>query len=76
MGHDVAGVSIRGMVIVFDALGARDELGAKVPETAEFWSSLYFIDRPYGHPDVFCTVCRHACCLHRIFVIQPLGSLS
>ena len=28
-GHDVAGVSIRGMVIVFDALGASDELGAK-----------------------------------------------
>ena len=52
-GHDVAGVSIRGMVIVFDALGASNELGAKVPETSEARSSLYFINRPYGRPDVF-----------------------
>ena len=28
--HDVSGVSIRGMVIVFGALGASHELGAKV----------------------------------------------
>ena len=27
-GHDVAGVSICGIVVVFDALGASDELGA------------------------------------------------
>ena len=74
-GHDVAGVSIRGMVVVFDAIGASDELGAKVPETAEAWSSLYFIDRPYGRPDVFCTVFHYARCLHGICVIRPLGSL-
>ena len=60
-GHDVAGVSIRGMIIVFDALGASDELGAKVPETAEARLSLYFINRPYGRPDVLCTVFHHAC---------------
>ena len=67
--HDVAGVSIRGMVIVFDALGSSDELGAKVPETAEAWSSLYFIDRPYGRPDVFCTVFYHYHLLHGIRVV-------
>ena len=73
-GHDVAGVSILVMVIVFDALGASNELGAKVPETAETRSSLYFINRPYGRPDVFCTVFHHACYLHGICVIQPLRS--
>ena len=52
-GHDVSGVSIFGIVVVFDALGASDELGAKVPETSEAQSSLYFIDQPYGRPDVF-----------------------
>ena len=67
-GHDVAGVSIRGMVIVFDALGASDELGVKVLETAEARSSLYFINRPYGCPDVFCAVFHHACYLNRIRV--------
>ena len=40
------------MVIVFDELGASDEMGAKVPETAEAWSSLNFIDRPYDRPDI------------------------
>ena len=65
-GHDVAGVSIRGMVIVFDALGASDELGAKVLETAEVRSSLYFINMPYGRPDKFCTVFHHACYLDGI----------
>ena len=74
-GHDVARVSIRGIVIVFDALGAKDELGAKVPETAEAQSSLYFIDRPYVRPDVFCTIFHHARCLHGICVIRPIGSL-
>ena len=34
-GYDVAGVSIRGMVIFFNALGARNDLGAKVPDTDE-----------------------------------------
>ena len=63
-GHDVLGVSICGMVIVFDALGARNELGAKVPETAEAWSSFNFINRPYGRPDIFCTVFDHFCLLH------------
>ena len=43
-GHDVSGVSIRGMVIVFDALGASDELGVKVSETAEARLSLNFIN--------------------------------
>ena len=71
-GHDVAGVSIRGMVVVFDAIGASDELGAKVPETAEAWSSLYFINRPYDRPHVFCTVFHHARYLQRICVIRPL----
>ena len=52
-GHDVAGVYICGMVIIFDALGASDKLGAKVPETSEARSSLYFINQPYGRPDVF-----------------------
>ena len=66
MGHDVAGVSICGMVIFFYALGASNELGAKMPETAEDQSSLYFINRPYGHPDVFCTVFHHACYLNGI----------
>ena len=74
-GHDVAGVSVLGMVIVFDALGASDELGAKVSETDEARPSLYFINRPYGRPDVFCTVFHHACLLHRIRVVQPLRSL-
>ena len=68
-GNDVAGVSIRGMVIVFDALGARNELGAMVPETAEDKSSLYFINRPYGLPDVFCTEYHHARYLHGIRVV-------
>ena len=68
-GHDISGVSIRGMVIVFDALGASDELGRKVPETAEARPSLYFIDQPYGRPDVFCTVFHNARCLHGIYVI-------
>ena len=63
-GHDVAGVSICGMVIVFDALGASDDLGMKVPETAEAWSSLDFIDWPYGRPDIFCTVFHHVRLLH------------
>ena len=63
------------MVIVFDSLGASDELGAKVPETAEAWSSFYFIDQPYGRPDVFYTLFHHAHCLHSFCVIQPLGSL-
>ena len=67
-GHDVSGVYIRGMVIVFDALGASNDLGAKVPETAEAWSSLYFINRPYGRTDVFCTLFHHACYLNRICV--------
>ena len=64
--NDVAGVSIRGMVIVFDVLGASNELGAKVPETAKAQSSLYLINRPYGRSDVFCTVFHHACYLNRI----------
>ena len=68
-GHDVAGASILGMVIVFDALGASDELGAKVPETAEAWSSLNFTDRPYGHPDIFCTVFHHVRLLHENCVV-------
>ena len=68
LGHDVAGVSICGMVIVFDALGASDELGVKVPETAEARSSLYFINRPYGLSDVFCTVFHDACYLNGIRV--------
>ena len=59
LGHDVAGVFIRVMVIIFDALGASNELGKKVPETAEAWSSLNFMDRPYGRPDIFCTVFHH-----------------
>ena len=59
-GHDVAGVSIRKMVILFDALGASDELGAKVPETAEARISLYFFNRPYGRSDIFCTFFHHA----------------
>ena len=63
-GHDVSGVSIRGMVIVFDALGASDDLGAKVPETAEAWFSLNFINRPYGRPDIFCTIFDHFRLLH------------
>ena len=57
LGHDVAGVSIRGMVIVFDALGASDELGAWcqrllklgrpcilsiVPMAVLMFSALYF----------------------------------
>ena len=75
LGHDVAGVSIRGMVIVLDAHGASNDLGAKVPETAEAWSPLDFIDRPYGRPDIFCTVFHHARFLHGICMIQPLGSL-
>ena len=50
--NDVAEVSISMMVIVFDALGASNELGAKVPETAEARSSLNFIDWPYGRPDI------------------------
>ena len=74
-GHDVAGVSIRGMVIVFDALGASDEIGVKVPETAEAQSSLYFINRPYVRPDVFRTIFHHAHCLHGMCVIRPLWSL-
>ena len=57
------------MVIVFDALGASDELGAKVPEADEARQSLYFIDRPYGRPDVFCTVFNHARLLHGICVV-------
>ena len=72
LGHDVAGVSICGMVIVFDALGASDELGAKVPKTAEAWSSLNFIDRPYGRPDIFCTVFHPVSLLHGNCVVRPL----
>ena len=68
-GHDVAGVSIRGIVIFFDALGVSDELGAKVPETAEAQSSLYFINRPYGRPDIFCIVFHYARYLHGIRVV-------
>ena len=67
-GNDVAGVSIRGMVIVFDALGASDELGPKVPETAEARSSLYFINSPYGRPISFFTVFHHACYFNGIRV--------
>ena len=65
-GHDVAGVSIRGMVIIFDALGASNELGTKVPETSEAQSFFYFINGTYGHPDVLCTVFHHACYLNGI----------
>ena len=72
---DVAGVSIRGMVIVFDALGARNELGTKVPETAEPRSSLFFINRPYGRPDVFYTLFYHACYSHGIREVRLLGTL-
>ena len=74
-GHDIAGVFIRGMVIVFDALGDSYDLGAKAPETTESWSSLYFINRPYGRPDFFCTVFHHAHYLHGIRVVRPLGYL-
>ena len=74
-GHDVAGVFIRGMVIVFDVLGASNELGAKVTETAEDRLSLYFINMPYGRPDFFCTVFHYVRCLHEICVIRQLGSL-
>ena len=74
-GHDVAGMSIRGMVIVFDALGASNELGAKVPEIAEAWSSLNFINRTYGCPDIFCTVLYRFHILHGNCVVQPLWSL-
>ena len=49
------------MVIIFDALGASDELVTKVPETAEAQSFLYLINRPYGRIDVFCTIFHHAC---------------
>ena len=73
--HDVSGVPISGMVIFFDVLGASDEMGVKKPDTAEARSSLYFINRPYGRPDVFCTVFHHACYLHGIYVVRPLGSL-
>ena len=59
----------------FDALGASNELGAKVPDTDEAWSSLYFINRPYGRPNVFCTVFLHAHYLHGICVIRSLWSL-
>ena len=57
--NDVAEVSISMMVIVFDALGASNELGAKVQETAEAWSSLNFINWPYGRPDIFCIIFHH-----------------
>ena len=60
------------MVIVFDALGARDELGAKVPETDEVWSSLNFIYRLYGRPDIFCTVFHHVRLLHGNPVVRQL----
>ena len=66
LGHDVAVVSICGVVIIFDALVASDDLGTKMPETAEDRSSLYFINRPYGHPDFFYTVFHHACYSHGI----------
>ena len=52
------------MVIVFDALGASDDLGAKVPETTEAVSSLNFINRAFGHLDIFCTVVDHFRLLH------------
>ena len=68
-GHDVAGVFICGMFIIFDAFGASDKLGAKVLETAEARPSLYFINRPYGRPGFFCTVFHHACYLHGIRVV-------
>ena len=71
-GHDVAGVSIRGMVIVFDALGASDYLDAKVPETAKARYSLDFINQPYGRTDIFCTVFHDVCLLHGICVVRPL----
>ena len=61
-------MSICGMVIVFDALGASDDLGVKVPETAEARSSLYFINRPYVRPNVFCTVFHRTRYLNRICV--------
>ena len=75
-GHDVAGVFIRGMVIVFDVLGASNELGAKVTETAEDRLSLYFINMPYGRPDFFCTVFHHSCYSHGIRDVRTLGTLS
>ena len=73
--HDVAGVSIRGMVIVFYVLGSSDELGVKLPETAEDRSSLNFIDWPYCHPDIFCTVFHHVCLFHRNRLVRPVWSL-
>ena len=72
LGHDVIGVLIRGMVVVFDALGASNELGAKVPETAEARSSLNVIDRPYVRPDIFCTVFDHVRLLHGNSVVRLL----
>ena len=57
-------MSIRGMVIIFDEIGASDELGAKVPETAEACSFLNFINRRYGRPDIFCAVFYHFRLLH------------
>ena len=60
------------MVIIFDAIGASDELGAKVLETAEARSSLYFINRPYDRPDVFCTVFHHACYLNGIHLCSTV----
>ena len=74
-GHNVAGISIRGMVIVFDALCTSDEMGAKVPETAEAWSSLNFSNQPYGRPDIFCTVFYPFSLFHRNRVVRPLWSL-
>ena len=70
-GHDVAGVSIRGMVIVFDALGASNELGTKVPESAEAWSSLNVIDQPYGRSAIICTVFHHVSLLHGNSLVRP-----
>ena len=75
-GHDLAGVSIRGMVIIFDALEASNDLGAKVPDTAEARLSLYFINITYGRPDVFCTVFHHDCYSHGIHEFRSLGTLS
>ena len=71
------GVSISGVGILFDALGASDDLGAELPETAEAGASLNIDNRPNVLPDVISSVFQYAGIFYtRSLEVQPLETLA
>ena len=69
--------TISGVGIIFDALGARNELRAELPETAESGASLNIVNRPNGLPYVLRSVFHHAGIFYAgSLEVQPLVTLA